>query len=136
LRFRATVNYEGHAVPYQEFDLEALEGITDEDLQQYFEDKARQLVQLAREFLQQRIIHVERSTGRAERSIGWTPTSRGITFYIGAPYGGYIEKGTSRGIEAKRFMEDAIAQILSDSTVDRELNTVLHGAVNRAAMRR
>lgn len=135
MRFRATVNYEGHAIPFQEFDLEALQNITEEDLQQYFEDKARQLVHLAQTYLQQRIIHSERSTGRAKRSIGWIPTSRGITFYIGAPYGGYIEEGTSL-IDAKHFMEDAIAQVLSESTVDRELDTVLHDAVNRTAMRR
>jgi len=133
MRFRATVNYEGMARPLQEFDLAPLQGATEEGLQRYFEDKARELVALARDLLRQRILHPERSTGRAERSIGWLPTSNGITFYLGAPYGAYIEEGT-RYIDAKRFMEDAINQVLSDEAVDRELDAVLHGTVNRVVM--
>jgi len=135
MRFRATVNYEGEAISFQDFDLAPLQDATEEALQRYFEDKARQLVQLAQLFLRQRILHPERSTGRAERSIGWLPTSNGITFYLGAPYGGYIEKGT-RYIDAKRFMEDAIAQVLADSTVDQELDVVLHDVINRVVMRK
>jgi len=135
LRFRATVNYEGLARPLEDFDLAPLQGMTEEDLQRYFEDKARQLVELARDFLRQRILHPERSTGRAERSIGWLPTSNGITFYLGAPYGAYIEEGT-RYIDAKRFMADAIERILSDEVVDQELDTILHAAVNRTVMGR
>jgi len=122
MRFRATVNYEGAARPLQEFDLTPLQGATEKELQRYFEDKARQLVALARDLLRQRILHPERSTGRAERSIGWLPTSNGITFYLGAPYGAYIEEGT-RYIDAKRFMEDA-----------QELDMVLHNVVNRIVM--
>ena len=135
MRFHATVNYEGVARPLEDFDLAPLQDTTEAALQEYFENKARELVQLARDFLRQRILHPERSTGRAERSIGWLPTSHGITFYIGAPYGAYIEEGT-RFIDAKRFMEDAIAQVLADENIDRELDTVLHAAVNRTVMGR
>lgn len=135
MSFRATVNYEGVARPLEEFDLAPLQGATEEALQQYFEDKARQLVELARDYLRQRIIHRDRSTGDAERSIGWTPTDRGITFYIGVPYGAYIEEGTQY-IDAKLFMTDAIARVLADDVVDQELNAVLHDAVNRVVMGR
>jgi len=135
MRFRATVNYEGVARPLEEFDLAPLQGATEEALRRYFEDKARQLVELARDFLRQRILHPERSTGHAERSIGWLPTTNGITFYLGAPYGAYIEEGT-RYIDAKRFMADAIAQVLADEDVDQELDAVLHDVVNRTVMGR
>jgi len=133
LRFHATVNYEGVARPLEDFDLAPLQGMTEENLQRYFEDKARRLVELARDFLRQRILHPERSTGRAERSIGWLPTTNGITFYLGAPYGAYIEEGT-RYIDAKRFMDDAIERILADEVIDQELDTILHDAVNRTVM--
>jgi len=135
MRFRATINYEGDATLLREIDLEPLQDMTEEALQQYFESKARELVQLGQTYLRQRILHPERSTGRAERSIGWLPTANGITFYLGAPYGGYIEEGT-RYIDAKHFMADAIAQVLADSTVDRELDVILHDVVNRTVMRR
>jgi len=45
----------------------------------------------------------------------------------------HIEEGT-RYIDAKRFMEDAINRVLSDETIDRELDAVLHGTVNRVVM--
>jgi len=135
MRFRATVNYEGIARPLQEIDLAPLQNATEEALQEYFENKAREVVTLARDLLRQRIFHPERSTGRAERSIGWLPTSHGITVYLGAPYGAYIEEGT-RYIDAKRFMTDAINQVLSDETIDRELDTILHDVVNRVMMGR
>jgi len=134
LRFKATINYEGKAVPLREFDLSPLQGATVNALQEYFENKARQLVQTAQDLLKFRILYPDRSTGRAERSIGWLSTSNGITFYIGAPYGGYIEEGT-RYIVPKHFMADAIALVLADSTVNTELDTVLHDVVNKVVMK-
>jgi len=134
MRVKATINYEGKAVPLREFDLAPLQGATADALQKYFEDKARQLVQTARGLLKFRILYPDKSTGRAERSIGWRSTSNGITFYIGAPYGGYIEEGT-RYIVPKHFMSDAITLVLADNAVDTDLDTVLHNVVNKVVMK-
>jgi len=134
MRFRATVNYEGQSVSLFKFDIAPLQGATNDALQKYFEDKARLLVSIAQQFLDERILYPEKSTGRAKQSIGWLPTSDGITFYIGAPYGGYIERGT-RYITAKHFMSDAVKFVLSFETIDQELDTVLHDVVNRVVMK-
>jgi len=133
MEFKATLNYEGEAVPIIGINIDGLEGATEEELTKYFHDIGRQLVATAREFLRERIIHPQRSTGRAEASIGWTPTSDGITFYAGAPYSGYIDRGTRR-IQAKWFMEDAF-DVVTGKILE-ELDKPLHDAVNKAFMGR
>lgn len=131
MEFRATVNYEGEAVPLLGINIDGLEDATEIELQKYFSNIARDIVYNAKTFLRERILHPERSTGRAEASIGWTPTWRGITVYAGAPYTGYIDRGT-RTIQAKWFMEDAF-DLVTGKIMD-ELDGVLHEAVNKAFM--
>lgn len=106
---KITVNRNGRAVPYQALSLDGLEPITNREIMKALRDEARQTRVRARHLLNQRILHPDRSTGRLERSIGWTTTSKGITLYAGAPYGAYVEVGTQR-FTGHHFMKDAVEE--------------------------
>ena len=109
LFLKITVNRNGRAVPYQALNLEGLEPVTNREIMKALRDEARQTRVRARHLLHQRILYPEKSTGRLERSIGWTTTSKGVTLYAGAPYGGYVELGWSRFM-GHHFMKDAVEE--------------------------
>ena len=109
LFLKITVNRNGRAIPYQAVNLEGLEPITNREIMKALRDEARRTRVRARHLLHQRILHPDRSTGRLERSIGWTTTSKGVTLYAGAPYGGYVEVGT-RYFVGHQFMRDAVEE--------------------------
>lgn len=93
---RVKLNYRGKSVRVDEsyFGTSWRQDLVQE-VDQVLGKYAPRVSERARALLRARLIHPERSTGRLSRSIRWRHNQPGsVTVYAGAPYGGYVERGT------------------------------------------
>jgi hypothetical protein len=93
-RIRVTAKVGKEVVTLKQLDYDVLTDQFREEARKVLLDYAPDIVRRAKENLDERILHPKKSTGRLHRSIGWRPTSRGITIYAGAPYSKFVEDDT------------------------------------------